>query len=105
MKKFKFAKYSKYSKILLVDCENVGFSLEVIPEDIYAFMFVSKPNKLYYFAPKNMEIVDISQYKKGLTKITNYMDFYMMYFLTKNLKKWKGKEVAIISKDRDFDVC
>lgn len=104
MKKFKFAKYSKYSKILLVDCENVGFSLEVIPEDIYAFMFVSKPNKLYYFAPKNMEIVDISQYKKGLTKITNYMDFYMMYFLTKNLKKWKGKEVAIISKDRDFDV-
>lgn len=103
MKKFKFAKYSKYSKILLVDCENVGFSLEIIPEDTYVFMFVSKPNKLYYFAPKNMEIVDISQYKKGLIKIANYMDFYMMYFLTKNLKKWRGKEIAIISKDRDFD--
>lgn len=103
MKKFKFARYSKYSKILLVDCENVGFSLEIIPEDTYAFMFVSSKNKLFYFKPKNMKIVDISQYKQGLTKTANYMDFYMMYFLTKNLKKWKNKEVTIISRDRDFD--
>lgn len=103
MKKFKFAKYSKYSKILLVDCENVGFSLEIIPEDTYAFMFVSQSNKLYHFVPKNMEIVDISEYKKGLVKKANYMDFYIMYFLMKKIKKWKNKNIVIISKDKDFE--
>lgn len=96
-------KFARYKKILLVDCENVGFSLEIIPKNTYAFMFVSQPNKLYHFVPKNMEIINISQYKKGLVKKTNYMDFYIMYFLMNKLKKWKKKEVNIISKDKDFE--
>lgn len=99
----KYNKFAKYKKILLVDCENVGFSLEIIPEDTYAFMFVSQSNKLYHFVPKNMEIVDISEYKKGLVKKANYMDFYIMYFLMKKIKKWKNKDIVIISKDKDFE--
>lgn len=98
MKKLKkYNKFAKYKKILLVDCENVGFSLEIIPEDTYAFMFVSQSNKLYHFVPKNMEIVDISEYKRGLVKKANYMDFYIMYFLMKKIKKWKNKDIVIIS--------
>lgn len=96
-------KINKYKKILLVDCENVGFSLEIIPKNTCAYMFVSYSNKLYHFAPENMKIIDISQLKEQIVKKSNYMDFYIMYFLTKRIKEWKKCEIVIISKDKDFE--